>query len=177
MARTAPGRMSNLHAGFASRACAFIADMVLINVSLILVTAGAGTVLNYFDFNHIFDLGTQPTLLGRIAISAVGIVTFLVTYFGYPVFFWVLVGQTPGKRLLGLRVVQKNGELLGVGQAILRAISYWVSALPCLWVLSGYSSTTNGRDGMTSWLEPTSFLMPAPAKGGSCRRPILTKKN
>jgi uncharacterized RDD family membrane protein YckC len=139
MARTAPERVAELHAGFASRACAFIADMAIINISLILITAGVGTVLRFFDFDHIFNIGDEPTMLGRITISLVGLITFLVTYFGYPVFFWVLIGQTPGKRLLGLRVVRANGELLGVGQALLRAVGYWVSAIPLFlgffWIL------------------------------------------
>jgi uncharacterized RDD family membrane protein YckC len=118
---------------------AFAFDIALINIALIAVTAGAGTVLRYFNFDNIFNVGEEPTTLGRIIVSAIGAVTFLVTYFGYPIFFWVMVGQTPGKRLLGLLVIQQDGQRLSVGRAFVRVLCYWVSALPLflgfLWIL------------------------------------------
>jgi uncharacterized RDD family membrane protein YckC len=122
--------MLDHHAGFASRFAAFAVDLAIINVALILFTAAAGTVLRYFNFDNIFNIGEEPTTLGRTIISVVGAVTFLVTYFGYPVFFWVIIGQTPGKRLLGLRVVRTDGQKLGLGRAVLRVFGYWISAIP-----------------------------------------------
>jgi uncharacterized RDD family membrane protein YckC len=129
------------HAGFASRLCAFGIDLVLINLALLLVTAAVGLVLRYFDYGNLFfEIGEEPTTLGRVILTTVSLVTFLIVYFGYPVFFWVVIGQTPGKRLLGLRVVRSaDGQLMGVGQATLRAAAYWVSAIPLfcgfLWIL------------------------------------------
>lgn len=126
-------------AGFASRFCAFAADLVLINFALILITAAAGTVLRYFNFDNIFSIGEEPTTLGRAVVSLIGALTFLATYFGYPMFFWVVIGQTPGKRLLGLRVLQTDGRLLSVSRAFIRVLGYWVSALPLFfgffWIL------------------------------------------
>ena len=50
------------------------------------------------------------------------------------VFFWVRFRGSPGKLLLGCRVVDaRSGGTLGVGQAVLRWFAYIVSALPlCL---------------------------------------------
>jgi uncharacterized RDD family membrane protein YckC len=131
--------MSGENAGFASRFAAFAFDLALINIALIVVTAGAGTVLRYFNFDNLFNIGDEPTTLGRIIVSTIGAVTFLITYFGYPIFFWVVVGQTPGKRLLGLMVLQSNGQRLKVGRAFLRALCYWISAIALflgfLWIL------------------------------------------
>jgi uncharacterized RDD family membrane protein YckC len=131
--------MWDQHAGFASRLAAFAVDLVIINVALIVFTAAAGTVLRYFNFDNIFNIGEEPTALGRAIVSVIGAVTFLVTYFGYPVFFWVLIGQTPGKRLLGLRVIRTDGQQLGVGRAVLRVFGYWISAIPLFfgfaWIL------------------------------------------
>lgn len=139
MVRTAPDLISNQHAGFASRLGAFATDLVIINLALVLAAAAVGTVLNYFDFDKIFNIGESPTPLGRIVVTTIGIVIFLVTYFVYPVFFWVTIGQTPGKWLLGVRVIRTDGQRLGVGRSILRVIGYWISAIPLflgfIWIL------------------------------------------
>jgi uncharacterized RDD family membrane protein YckC len=131
--------MSDQNAGFASRTCAFFTDLVIINFVLLLVVAASGTVLRYFNFDNIFNIGEEPTTLGRTIVSLIGSVTFLVVYFGYPTFFWVIVGETPGKRLFGLRVLRTDGHRLGVGRALLRAAGYWISALPLflgfIWIL------------------------------------------
>jgi uncharacterized RDD family membrane protein YckC len=132
--------MPHQHAGFASRAGAFATDLVIINLALVLTAAAAGTVLHYFDFANIFDVGGEnPKPLGQVILTLIGIVTFLATYFGYPVFFWVTIGQTPGKWLFGLRVIRTDGQRLGVGRSILRVIAYWISAIPLFlgfaWIL------------------------------------------
>ena len=58
---------------------------------------------------------------------------------GYPVVFWVLLGQTPGKLLMGVRIARTNGKRLTIGRALLRYLGYWLSAIPLglgfLWVL------------------------------------------
>lgn len=57
------------------------------------------------------------------------------TYFTY---FHGTTGQTPGKRLLGLRVVQADGEMMTPGIAFLRWVGYIISKIPLylgfLWV-------------------------------------------
>jgi uncharacterized RDD family membrane protein YckC len=47
--------------------------------------------------------------------------------------FWALAGTTPGKWVLGLRVVRSDGSRLGPGRALLRYLGYLISALP-LWL-------------------------------------------
>ncbi|MBI5755610.1 MAG: RDD family protein [Nitrospirae bacterium] len=64
-------------------------------------------------------------------------VEYLATVFGFfigiligPFFFTFFTGwdgQTPGKRLLGLRVVRTTGEPVGYGRALLRYIGYFIS--------------------------------------------------
>lgn len=56
------------------------------------------------------------------------------------VFCWVFLRGTPGKLLMGLNVVDaRSGQAVGVLQAILRYLGYFVSALPLglgfLWIL------------------------------------------
>jgi len=131
--------MTGQQAGFASRLCAFALDLVIINFAFILATAAVGVVLRYFNFDNLFNIGEEPTTLGRIVVSLISAVAFLISYFVYPVFFWVTIGQTPGKLLFGLRVIRTDGQRLGVGKSFLRCIGYWISAIflffGFLWIL------------------------------------------
>ncbi len=61
---------------------------------------------------------------------------FLVQYL-FPalavIFFWLARGATPGKMVIGARIVDAMTlSKLGVGQAILRYIGYYVSMIPLL---------------------------------------------
>lgn len=60
----------------------------------------------------------------------------------YFTFFHLVWGQTIGKMIFGLHVVQTDGRTLSTGRALLRAIAYFLSAFPLglgfLWV--GFSS-------------------------------------
>lgn len=52
------------------------------------------------------------------------------------------IGQTPGKRLLGMRVVRENGARIGPGQAIVRQLPmflqfYWIDVLFALFTDKG----------------------------------------
>jgi uncharacterized RDD family membrane protein YckC len=68
-------------------------------------------------------------------LALVLVVSFLILY---NIGFWMLAGQTPGKRLMGLRIVRTDGERITIGAAIRRWVGYWLSAilfLGYLWVL------------------------------------------
>ena len=49
------------------------------------------------------------------------------TYF---VLFWSTAGQTPGMRLMGLRVMTPNGEHPGVARSVVRVIGLGLAILP-----------------------------------------------
>lgn len=64
-------------------------------------------------------------LLPRRFEGSVVIVAILAAGFGFlfgTVFAEVRFGQTPGKRLLGLRVVRESGAPIGLGQAVVRQL-------------------------------------------------------
>lgn len=48
----------------------------------------------------------------------------------YHVAFWRAIGKTPGKWLMGIRVVAIGGGRLGVGRCLVRLFGYLVSSLP-----------------------------------------------
>lgn len=69
---------------------------------------------------------------GGMAIAAAIFGSFLL-YFGYFAFFeWRWNGQTPGKRWLGLRVIDDRGMNLDLYQALLRNLFRTIDMLPLL---------------------------------------------
>jgi uncharacterized RDD family membrane protein YckC len=104
-------------AGFGVRFGAFVIDWLIICVPML--------VLYALQFVAMKFLGRAAAFLGCI-VGPVG----LVYGIGYPVYFWATRGATPGKKMLGLRVVRLDGvEPMGYGKAFLRLVGYWVSSL------------------------------------------------
>jgi len=65
-------------------------------------------------------------ILGGLGIL-VGVIVVPLAYFPY---FWAKSGQTPGMKMMHVKVVSdKDGGPITMGQAILRLIGYWVSGL------------------------------------------------
>ena len=102
-------------AGLGSRFLAWLADFGVI------VLLGAMVFLPA----SVLESGRQG--LG-IAVIVLG--QFVLTW-GYFLFFeWLWFGQTPGKRLVGIRVIQKDGTGLKFFEAVLRNLLRFVDALP-----------------------------------------------
>jgi uncharacterized RDD family membrane protein YckC len=57
------------------------------------------------------------------------VVTTIITGMGYFTWFHGAAGQTPGKMLLGLRVIQTSGVRMTFGVAFLRCVGYLISGL------------------------------------------------
>jgi uncharacterized RDD family membrane protein YckC len=63
-------------------------------------------------------------------LAILGVLAFLVIGIGYFPYFWTKSGQTPGMKMMGIKVVRDvDGGPVTSGQAILRFIGYWVSGL------------------------------------------------
>lgn len=89
------------YAGVVTRAVALGVDAVTINVIAVLAGAAIGALLSLFGHKGSFDLGT--VLAGGLA--------WALWSGAYFVAFWTFAGQTPGDRLLGIRVVVPGGQL------------------------------------------------------------------
>ena len=115
-------------AGFVTRLGALIADTIILWVAL----RGTESLLNLAE--HALRRFAPPVSLGRLLLVCAPVVITL-----YNIIFWWLRGQTPGKWLLGLRVVALGGGKVSLGQATLRFVGYLLSALPFylgfLWIL------------------------------------------
>lgn len=76
--------------------------------------------------------GTVLQILGRFGTGVLLIIVFLLEWF-YPVLFEIYWnGETPGKRWLGLRVVNDNGTPVGWGASLTRNLLRTIDFLPLL---------------------------------------------
>jgi uncharacterized RDD family membrane protein YckC len=108
-------------------ACA-IDSAILYFVSVILFLIGLLALkLGGVSFVNILMIGDIPRGAGLFAAAYMAM-TFL-TGMIYYVWFHGTVGQTPGKRLFGLRVIQISGDKMNLGVAFLRWVGSIVSGL------------------------------------------------
>ena len=102
-------------AGAGSRLGAFLIDFFIQIVAMIVFAWITISVSGGLFLPPGFGWGVNGTVL---AILLIGI---FIIYFGYFIFCeYVMNGQTIGKRVLGLRVIQENGEPVGFFQILVR---------------------------------------------------------
>jgi uncharacterized RDD family membrane protein YckC len=127
------------YAGFVSRAIAFIIDIVAMSVALIVTIALSQAVLGFFTLYGLLGQRVTDSALFQAIVGVVLVILGAGIAIGYPVGFWVLLGQTPGKMLMGVRISQVSGQPLTIRRALLRYLGYLLSAVPFglgfLWVL------------------------------------------
>jgi uncharacterized RDD family membrane protein YckC len=125
---TAFARARGERAGFVTRLAALTADAIILWVAL------QGTASLLLLARQTLRRFAPPFSLGALLLVCAPAIVCL-----YNIVFWWLRGQTPGKWLLGLRVVALGGGKVGLGRAVLRFIGYPFSALPFylgfLWIL------------------------------------------
>jgi uncharacterized RDD family membrane protein YckC len=112
-------------AGIPSRAWAFILDQLLLwGVLLVLLLLGA-LVLNAVE---------APDELCEIATVVWAYFSF-AAFFVYPMLFHIFMhGQTPGKLVLGLRVIMLDGSAVTAQAAILRTLAVAADFAPSLFL-------------------------------------------
>jgi uncharacterized RDD family membrane protein YckC len=113
--------VSEDYAGFVTRAIAFAIDVALVDLAAVIVAIVVGLGISAFEL---------PDVVVTIAV-VVGGLAFLAWFVGYFAMFWSTTGQTPGARLMGVRVVcASGGEPVHVGAAIVRLVGMALAALP-----------------------------------------------
>ena len=113
-------------AGFITRLMAYLLDIVIL---VALIALGGWIFVLVDDFIQSFF----PEDVNLIELSVVFIALIPVLMIGYYVGFWSLTGRTPGKWVLGLRVVGSDGQPPRLGHSLLRLLGYVLSAL-ALWI-------------------------------------------
>jgi uncharacterized RDD family membrane protein YckC len=115
--------------GFWRRLFAYLIDNVILYiVSLVLLLVGLLALeLGGNTLGRALSSGTIPRGMGVFPV--VYVVTTIITGMGYFTWFHGATGQTPGKMLLGLRVIQTSGVRMTFGVAFLRCVGYLISGL------------------------------------------------
>lgn len=126
--------MADASAGFCSRATAFLIDLcVLLMILGIFFQIMLSTVLLRLPENFPDQLATIFSAAGPAAFAPI---IFIPAYFTV---FHALSGATPGKLIMGIRVVSLDNETIRPGISFLRVTGYLLSGLPMalgfLWVL------------------------------------------
>jgi uncharacterized RDD family membrane protein YckC len=129
--QTAAGRQASPpsaleYEGIVTRAIAFTIDAAIVNVVAIVVAAAVALVFTVFHLPDELDV-----VLG--ACAGVAYVLWTIAYF---VTFWSSTGQTPGNRVMHIRVcVAESGRPPRPGRALLRLGAMFLAAIP---LLAGY---------------------------------------
>ena len=122
------------NAGFVTRLVAFVIDIVIVAVAVLVINSLSTLILNFFNLDGILDGpsagDTTFTKIFRIIYYGTLLIIYLLLIVAYHPFFWMLAeGRTPGKKLMGIQVVSQNGQKLRLGQCLKRFVGYWFSAL------------------------------------------------
>jgi len=150
------------YAGLTTRWIAFVVDAALISLVAFLVGAGTALVVSLFHFSN-----EARTLLKEIGGAA-----YILWAAGYFVGFWSATGQTPGDRVMQIRVVTASFERVKPRRAIVRCVGLVLAALP---LFLGYVPILfdRRRRGFADWLARTVVL---DAPGMSVAQAISAKK-
>lgn len=139
------------YAGFTTRAAAYIVDFLIIYLILVITSWLTVTILEsfFFDITACPPWAETPNFANAICYSfRFFLIGFTLLFpFLYTTFFWVFGGQTPGKAMMGIRVVRLDGKRMTFLRSIRRFAGYFLSifslGLGFLWVL--------GNDRRQAW--------------------------
>jgi uncharacterized RDD family membrane protein YckC len=133
------------YGGFLTRTIAFVIDAAIVNVVAIVVAGAIALGLT------VLLPGSHKLHAGGIAIAGAAFVLWCIAYWAV---FWTMTGQTPGARVMHLRVVCTDGERLHAFRATVRVLAAAVAAIPLLW---GYVPilVTPRRRGFHDWVAGT----------------------
>jgi uncharacterized RDD family membrane protein YckC len=145
------------YAGFITRLVAFLVDRAITAIVTLFTMLAVEFALNVFRINQLVGF---DDLSWQVA-TASGMGLYFVISVAYDLSFWMLAGQTPGKRLMGVRVVRSDGQRLHLGNAIRRELAYVLSGLlflGYLWILfdnrrQGWHDKLAGTIVVYSWPE------------------------
>src|SRR5947209_7405484 len=130
------------YVGLMTRMISWAIDFGLINLVALIVGLGGQLVVGIFPITK----NLKPLL---VAIAG-GV--YVLWSAGYFVAFWSVTGQTPGARLMQVRLVAASGEKVKPVRAVVRWIGMNLALLPLPW---GFLPIPFQRLGFPDWLAHT----------------------
>jgi len=132
------------YAGLVTRLVAFVLDLIILSATIVFIDWMIGAVMFNLQFENIIERVASfaphwGDMVGFLfSPIMVGLVSFLFVVI-YHVFFWTITGQTIGKAIMGIKVVQLNGRKMSVLRSIVRYFGYYPAGLAFglgfLWIL------------------------------------------
>jgi uncharacterized RDD family membrane protein YckC len=133
------------YVGLVTRIISWAVDLLLINLVAIITGLGAQLIASIFPITK--DL--KPLFL---AIAGGVYVLWMAAYF---VSFWSVTGQTPGARLMQVRLVTASGEKVKPVRALVRWVGMNLGMLPLPW---GFVPIPFKRLGFPDWVAHTRVI-------------------
>jgi uncharacterized RDD family membrane protein YckC len=139
------------YSGIVTRGIAFAVDAAIVNGAAIVVAGATALVISLFPGNHKLHAL-------EVAIAGVAFVIWLVAYFAT---FWSTTGQTPGDRVMQIRVTRPDGSRLRAGRAVVRMGAMVLAAIP---LFAGFVPIvlTQRRRGLPDWIADTVVTRASP---------------
>ena len=133
------------YVGLMTRMISWAVDFLLINVVAIITGLGAQLIASIFPITK----NLKPVFL---VIAGGAYVLWTAAYF---VSFWSVTGQTPGARLMQVRLVTASGEKVKPVRALVRWIGMNMAMLPLPW---GFVPIPFRRLGFPDWVAHTRVI-------------------
>jgi uncharacterized RDD family membrane protein YckC len=127
-------------AGFWRRAVGGVVDLAILSVVFVLLDMGVALALHHplprlsqLGPDYLVDVAINGDALAVTGLALLGILAFL-----YFFIFHALRGQTPGQRLMRIRVIDGYGQRPSLLQALARTAAYFPAwallALGVVWI-------------------------------------------
>lgn len=130
-ARTFEGQ----YAGFLTRAVGLLVDSVILLVAMFVYSLGIMLMFRSFGIELASCSGVPDSISAKALLCSSGRWFLVATLFLvsplYHIIFWMLIGQTIGQRVMGVRVFRLDGHAMGFRHSLVR----WIGRQLCMFTL------------------------------------------
>jgi uncharacterized RDD family membrane protein YckC len=121
-------------AGVLHRTLAVVIDHIILAIVTLIIIAPLGLLNTGLMNPGIMYMNPGAWAMNGLSIMAMiaVVVVLWILYFPY---FESRSGQTPGKKVMGIKVVKENGKTLSFGDALIRTVLRIIDWLPAAYIV------------------------------------------